>query len=474
VIQHSEETGESTESPSAPQKATFAKSAFWVACAGLVFVWLLHPRIGVRDWDGWSYLSGALSLRAGKGYRGHSGVPLNRWPPGYSLVLSPFGDPVLAAQILNYIAFGATVGLLYYLLRRNGWSWQAALGFTVTLGAGFFRLLATMVHADILTYALFLAGICLAVGSDSRTRSALIWAGLFFFKFIAGVFLPPALVADYASGKKDWKLLSRMYAPGVIVTAAAVGAIFVFDFVTERSLIPAGHPEPSQQSIFSSIRGFAVYSLRSFLFDCYGSVHAPFPRVAFPVCMILWAACFLSLRAASQGRWLRVYGAACLICSALLLFVRWYEFTPRLAGYGLVILIAGYQPVKRADWLWILLGVVSLANGVVNGLTVNSLGANDPRYARLVAEYEAYAPRLESVATNASGLLFADRDMGWTGDADSAHEQKILWVDLPVYDAMMEMVIQMPRPGPGWCAEKQFSGGTLFRRCDATPAPQAH
>jgi hypothetical protein len=30
---------------------------------------------------------------------------------------------------------------------------------------------------------------------------------------------------------------------------------------------------------------------------------------------------------------------------------------------------------------------VSLANGVVNGLTVNSLGGNDPRYAKLVAEY---------------------------------------------------------------------------------------
>ena len=53
-------------------------------------------------------------------------------------------------------------------------------------------------------------------------------------------------------------------------------------------------------------------------------------------------------------------------------------------------------------------------------------------------------------------------------DPVQAHAQnfrKFLWVTLPQYDGVQEMVGASPRPGPGWCEEKQFTGAVLFERC---------
>ncbi len=58
-------------------------------------------------------------------------------------------------------------GLLYYLLRVCGWAWQASIRLSVALASGFFRLLASEAHADILTYAVFLAGLTVVRACDS-------------------------------------------------------------------------------------------------------------------------------------------------------------------------------------------------------------------------------------------------------------------------------------------------------------------
>ena len=266
----------------------------------------------------------------------------------------------------------------------------------------------------------------------------------------------------------------RTYAPGAAVTLQLpLERLGCSIFQTQRDLIPAGHERASLQSLVSAAKLLSVQSFRSFLFDSYGTVHTPFSRIAFPVCIVLGIACLLSLRATPEGRWLRIYGASCLICSALLLLVRWYEFSPRLVAYGLVALIAGFRPVKHADWLWMLFGLASLANGVVNGLTVNSLGALDPRYTKLVEQFEAWSPATAKVATNASSLLFLRRDLVSIGTADDALPagcDKILWITLPPqFDAIIDLVIPVPRPGAGWCEEKQFPGAVLFSRCVKAP-----
>lgn len=439
-----------------------------LACLSIVFLALLHPRIGIRDWDGWSYLIGALSLRKGNGYRDLRGDPLNRWPIGYSFILSLFGDPVRAAQVVNYLSFGAVIGLLYLLLRGRGWTWQSALGLTVTLGAGFFRLLATMVHVDIFTYAVFFAALFAATRGTGRSAPGIAWASLFPFKFIAILFLPPAIVADWVTERLRAGALVRRYLPAVLATAGAVGFILVFDFLTEHALIPAGHDALTRENLARAGQWFVVHSVRSFLFDWYGSVRTPVGVAAFAACLILIALCLGTLRARPDGRWLRVYGASWLVFAGLLLLIRWYETSPRLVGYGLIALILGFNPVRRANWLWLVLGTASLAAGVVNGVTVNSLGGNDARYARVANELREYYHGTDTVATNSTVFIYADANVAEVDDPVRARAQdfrKFLWVTLPQYDGLQEMVIASPRPGSGWCEEKQLTGAIFFTRC---------
>ena len=273
-------------------------------CFSVLFMFLLHPRLGIRDVDGYAYIMGARSLHQMTGYRSLTGEAFNDWPPGYSLLLSVFRDPVPAALVLNYLSFGATIGLLYYLLRRLGWTWQAGLGFSVTLASGFFRLLANTAHADMLTYALFFAAICFAIQGPARTLPALIWAFLVPVKLIAVVFLPSAVAADSIAARQDWKSLLRSYIPAVIATAIGIGSILAFNALTVRTWDL--HEESSLKVLASGAKSFIISIPRTFLFNWHGSVTAPFPLIAFPVCMLLAAICLCSLRPTPDGKWLRI------------------------------------------------------------------------------------------------------------------------------------------------------------------------
>ncbi len=130
--------------------------------------------------------------------------------------------------------------------------------------------------------------------------------------------------------------------------------------------------------------------------------------------------------------------------------------------------------MKWANGVWILYLAVSLITGVVNGMTVNSLGSNDPRYAELAAEFRSHYVGSEIVATNSFHILDLHANIPSNPVDDYAqadHYQKFLWVTLPQFDAVASSVTRMPHPGKEWCEEKSFSGGVLFTRCNGSIGP---
>jgi hypothetical protein len=432
------------------------------------FMFLLHPRLAIRDGDGYSYIMGARSLRRGAGYRDLVGVGFNHWPPGYSLLLSAFPDPVRAALVLNYLFFGLTIGLLYYLLRQFGWDWQPALGLTVALGSGFFRLISNEAHADILTYALFFVAIALAVQGPGRSLPGLIWAFLIPIKLIAVVFLPSAFVADLVAKHEGWKRLVRSYAPAAIMTAIALGSVMVFNARTVGAL--STNAKSSAGTLVWGLERFIISIPRNFLFDWHGTVAALFPKAALPLCILLAGICFCFLRPTPDGGWLRVYGMSYLVFTWLLLCFRFFDPSLRLTGYGVIVLIMGFRPIKRAGAVWLLYGLVSLVVGITNGVTTNCLGSNDPRYAQLASEFRTYYRSADIVATNSFHILDLHANIASvpvTDYSEADRYQKFFWVTLPEFDSLPVNITPMPHPGRGWCEEKQFTGGILFSRCPA-------
>jgi hypothetical protein len=326
-----------------------------------------------------------------------------------------------------------------------------------------------------LTYALFLAATCFVMNGPARVLPGLIWAFLVPVKLIAIIFLPASIIADLATTTQtDWKRCFRTHLPGAVASAVIVIAILVFNFITTQSWTGGGHSKSSLVVLVSGIRGFIVSVPRSFLFNWHGTIVAAFPMIAFVVCMIFAAICLLSLRPTQEGKWFRMYGIATLVCSGLLLCVRSFDLTTRLLGYGLIVFLLGFRPMIWANQIWILYGLVSLITGIINGVTANSLGSNDPRYAALAAELRSYYSGSDVVATNSFHILDLHANIPSIAVADYAEAnayRKFFWVTLPRFDAIATSVSVMPRPGKGWCEEKEFPGGVLFARCELGRAP---
>ncbi|MGA8065808.1 MAG: hypothetical protein WCA47_00650 [Terriglobales bacterium] len=142
---------------------------------------------------------------------------------------------------------------------------------------------------------------------------------------------------------------------------------------------------------------------------------------------------------------------------------------PRLVGYGLIVLAIGFRPQKWANCAWLLYGLFSLALGITNGIRVNSLGSNDPRYAQLAAEFGHYYVSSDVVATNSFHILDLHANIASVPVASYAEAEpykRFFWVTLPNFDAVADSVVKMPPPANGWCEERKFSGGVLFRRCN--------
>jgi hypothetical protein len=435
-------------------------------CATLTIM-LLHPSLGVRDVDGYAYIIGARSLREGNGYRDFLGQPLNHWPPGYSLLLSLSGNTFFIATVVNYFSFGVTVGLLYYLLLKSGWSWQAALGLSTALGSGFLRLQANSAHADILTYALFLTAIC-ALDRAYRLLPSLIWALLIPIKLIAVIFLPAAFTADLFVSRWSLHRLFIKYAPGAILSVLCVAGLLTLNQLTIQQWIPSSHHQSSLGSLLLDAKIFIFSVPREFLFGWYGTVLAPFPRIAFLVCMLLVLTALLSMRPAPERTWYTAYGISALGFSSLLLLVREYTPSVRLVGYGLIVLFFGFRPRPWANPIWLFYGLASLVTAVVNAMTVNSLGSMDPHYAELAAQTGAEYKDAKTIATNSYHILDLHANLPSVPVSDyseAINYERFLWVTLPNYSQATSTITPIVHPGPEWCEEKRFVGGVLFGRC---------
>lgn len=429
-------------------------------------IYILHPLLAVRDVDGFAYLIGARSLHAGNGYRSLSGDPLNHWPPAYSILLSPFDDPIVAATAINYCSYGLALGLLYYLLRQSGWTWQSSLGLVLGLGSGFFRLLANSVHADILTYAVFLIGLGLA--KRTRLWSSIILSLLIPIKLISVVFLPASIGSDLLTLRFEPRRLFAQYFPAAIVSAACVGSILLFNRMTTQEWVPESYGETSLRSFSSGVYGFLFSIPREFLFDWHGTMHSVLPMGLFLACTSVLCVVMLAMRPAAGGAWYLAYGLLFIVGSGLLLLVR--AFTPhvRLLAYGPIALFLGMKPRPWANKLWLGYGLISLATGVLNALTVNSLGGMDPRYKQLAVEVAAVHRGQDAIATNSFHILDLHANIPSIpvkNDAEASKFDELLWVTLPNFDPLATTVTPMDRPGSEWCEVEKFAGGVLFKRC---------
>ena len=441
--------------------------AAFLALFATVIILFLHPLLGVRDVDGYAYIMGARSLHEGSGYRDLLNGPLSHWPPGYSLLLSLSGNSILAATIVNYASFGATVGLLYYLLRESSWSWQAALGLSAGLASGFLRLLANSAHADILTYALFLTAICFA-RRDQRIPPSLIWAALIPIKLIAVIFLPAAFGADLLVSHRSLYRLFVEYAPGVIASILSVVGILITNQLTIHQWLPSSYEQSSVESLLSNVKIFVFSIPREFLFGWHGTALGFFPRIAFFTCALLVLTALLSMRPAPDRNWFTAYGVLALICSLLLLLIRNYTPSVRLLGYGMIVLAFGCRSRAWANPIWLLYGLASVVTGIVNAMTVNSLGSMDPRYAELAVQVRAEYKDTKIIATNSFHILDLHANMPSVPVSDyneALRYERFLWVTLPNYDPGTSTITPIAHPGPEWCEQKRFVGATLFARC---------
>lgn len=434
----------------------------------------LHPLLGIRDVDAYAYLIGARSLQSTGAYRSLSGEALNHWPPGYSFLLSAFPEPYTAALWVNYLSVGLSVAFLYLLLRRANWERVSALGLTVSLASGFFRLLADIVHADIFTYAVFLIGLWIAgLPGEPRWIPALLWAAMIPVKLIAIVFPPAASLADLWRRSWDGKKWIRDHFVAGFLSIAAVVGVSYFNFRSIGSWISASHQAMTWSGLGDALVVFVSSIGRRFLFDWHGSIREGIGAALFAICTILALASFTFLRREDQGQWLRRFGISCLLLSGLLLLVRSYEPSTRLVGYGLLAIIAGFRPLERSRWLWASYGVFSLIAAISNARATPGLGSADPSFAELARQAAPHCIPGTVLASNSFHIL--DIHTGIASVPVDKNEippqyKQYLWVNLHNPDPGTTIVTPLPRPPAGqWCNPISLRGGELFERCPSAP-----
>lgn len=111
-----------------------------IAVAGAAHLWLRTGEYGLGlTNDSLHYLAAAESAADGKGLRGADGAPFLLYPPLYPLVLAGISrlgiEPVVAAQLVNIVAFGLLTLLTGLWLRRR-------VRYGVIAGAGALTMLA--------------------------------------------------------------------------------------------------------------------------------------------------------------------------------------------------------------------------------------------------------------------------------------------------------------------------------------------
>lgn len=432
---------------------------------------LLHPRVGILDVDAYAYVVGAYSIRQGKGYTDLFGASLYHWPPGFSLLLSVFTDPIAAAWVINLLALGLAVALAFELVRRLGWQTIAAVGIALAVGFGLFRDLALGAKPDDLTYAFFLAGVLLFNFPNHRARltACFIWSALIPFKYIAVVFVPAALSADFLARIPADRLSWRERAGAVVFWLGGLGLVLAFNMLTTGTLVSSSHALSSAGGLLRNLADFGISVGRSLLSPWYGTILTPLVFVGFLVLLLLGLSCLSILRPTPQGRLDRYLGVLTLVFSGLLLLVRDFDAGVRLTGYGLLILATGFVPILRLSWLWLVYGAAMFVSASINLVAANSYGANDPRYQQLSLVIQPSLPPAP-VLSNSFHLLdihihHASMPVDSVQGLQDGNSNYFFRVTLPAYDAIATTVIPMDEPGSGWCIAAEVEGGKLYRRC---------
>ncbi len=440
----------------------------------LITALLMHPRISVTDSDAYDYIQGAYSFQAGHGYNNLNGDALNIEPPAYSLLLSRFRSPLRAAFAINYISLGLAAGLVYLLAENAGWSSLACAGLALVLGLGFFRDLAVFAKPDILNYAIFLLGArCVADESGKlRTLGGCLWALLTPLKLVSVVFVPAMLACDYLLLTERRPLSFARYAIIVVIWASAVAGIFAFNYLTIGAVLVPVINAGLAHRLISGFAEFGYFFLRAFLANWYGSIRRWEAFVPFCLVLIIALICLSTLRQSRSGRRYLYLGGAIFGLTWLLLIVSHFDTDPRITAYGLLVMLLALRPISRAERYWLAYAGGTALLAFANSFTTNSLGANDPRYARLGREIASVSlPRAE-IVSNSEHLLDVQARVPTRPVhrlADVPAGALVMWVNLPSFDAVSIMTWPIEEPPKDWTVIARWPDATLYRKPLAEP-----
>jgi|GEM_PF-2363083 len=438
--------------------------SFIIGMGALLLVFLLHPRIGIRDVDAYAYIVGAYSIQAGHGYTDLLGQPLNHWPPGYSILISFFSHTILVSQIINYLSLGITAAMIFLLARRNRWRQLPAIALAIALTCNFLLRDVTNAKPDALTYLGFLAGIWLWL-QGRYVGSYLILVALIPFKLIAATFAPAAILASmwkkYHSGE------SQNFWPEVVGSigwVVVMAAIVLFNLKTIHVTFPASHAAPSVGTLVAAAKEFTFSIPRTFLSNWYGSLINPWVLGGFGIVLVTGLICLYSLRQFNVN-----YGIIAILillfCGLLQLF-KSYGGSVRLTGYGLVLLILAFRPKVGSENKWAAYAVLSVALCVANTLVANGDGANHVCYETLAYNLKNAGLPNASISTNSFHILDVHVRTPTTpvSDLKEVKDDYYLLITLPNYDAIATTIQPISSLPDDWREIATFEGASLLQR----------
>jgi hypothetical protein len=440
-----------------------------LASVVVVAAYLMHPRISVTDDDAYNYIQGAYSFQTGRGYVDLNGNKLNVEPPAYSLLLSRFRSPLRAALAINYLSLGIATACIFVLAEGAGWSLILSGSVAFVLGIGFLRSISIFAKPDILNYALFLIGaVCLLDGSNARRiLGGSIWGMLTPLKLVSVVFAPAILIADYLLSAERPRLRIGSYAVIIASWLMGVITIFAFNYFTAGSPTGQASADHLARRLSWAIVEFGYFFFRELLADWYGSIRRFQVLLSFGAVLVIAVKCLSTLRLRHGGNRSLFLGASIFILTWLLQFKWRFDIDPRISGYGLLLILLAFRPAKRAQRYWIAYACATAVLALGNSLTVNSMGANDPRYAPLGREIAGIDINGGQVYSNSEHLI----DIQARVPSMTAHRLSdipagafFLRVNLPSFDAIGQMVWPIDEPPKNWPEIAKWPDATLYRK----------
>lgn len=448
------------------------KGWWLVAMLSVLGIWLLHPRIGIPDVDAHASILGAQSLQRGNGYRDLHGAPLNHWPPGYSFLLSLAPQPIVAAQVINYLAFGGAAAMLFLLALRTGWPARVALAFTIAFSFGLLRLLASMTKPDILTFFVFLLAAWLyhAKGTVGRLFACFLWSALIPLKLIAVVFVPGVLLADWwLNGNRNfWSRWPQHLVAGAF-WLLFLGATLAFNYFTIETWGSPSYVEPSVIGFLNEVKRFVSALFIGVLAVWYGALHQL--HIVIPVVVTLWlgVAALSTLKKSSEGKPLLAMGVAVLVISWLLETVRLYYADARLMGYGILLVLLSFVPRGPWLWLWDLYAVATLALAIYNVTTTNSTGTNHPAYAQVARRVAAAGLPDGPVLSNSFHILDVHAGIATRPTTSLAQVPRgtiYVEITLPNYDAIAKTIGPAAVVDSSWREIAAVEGAKIYQKVE--------